>query len=127
MNLLKIPKDSFKPLKNPNKLLIISLATIIISNCITIFGINSLELKDKIILCLVVVALILIIDIVVLYTRYYKYFYQSEYLNKVYNLIDINVETINETFEKLTLETSDIKKNVYETNKDIEQLKSKIL
>lgn len=127
MNLLNIPKESFKTLKSPNKLLITSLVTIIISNCITIFGINSLELKDKIILCLAIVVLILIIDIVVLYTQYYKYFYQSEYLNKVYSLIDSNVEAINNAFEKLSIESSDIRKSVNETNKDIELLKSKIL
>ena len=127
MNLLNIPKESFKTLKSPNKLLIISLVTIIISNCITIFGINSLELKDKIILCLAIVVLILIIDIVVLYTQYYNYFYQSEYLNKVYSLIDSNVEAINNAFEKLSIESSDIRKSVNETNKDIELLKSKIL
>lgn len=126
MNLLNIPKESFKTLKSPNKLLIISLITIIVSNCITIFGIDSLEAKDKIILSLAIIILVLIVDIVVLYTQYYRYFYQSEYLNKVYNLIDTNVEAINKALEKLSIENSDIRKSVEETNKDIELLKSKI-
>lgn len=87
MNQFKIPKETFNSLKKPNKLLIISLLTIIISNCITIFGFKLLDIKTKIIISLSIFSLVLLIDVVILYTQYYMFYYQTEYFNKIYHLI----------------------------------------
>lgn len=126
MNKFQIPKESFNNLKKPNKLLIMSFLTIIVANCISVFGFSFLDFKVKIILSLSIISLVLIIDIIVLYTEYYKYYYQTEYLNKVYNLIDINIENIEESIAKLEEESTEIKESVQNNNNDIEFIKSKI-
>ena len=118
MNQFKIPKETFNSLKKPNKLLIISLLTIIISNCITIFGFKLLDIKIKIIISLAI--------FVILYTQYYMFYYQTEYFNKIYRLIDLNVENLDQTLLSLEKESTEIRDSVNENNKEIEMLKSKI-
>ena len=124
MNQFKIPKETFNSLKKPNKLLIISLLTIIISNCITIFGFKLLDIK--IIISLAIFSLVLLIDVVILYTQYYMFYYQTEYFNKIYRLIDLNVENLDQTLLSLEKESTEIRDSVNENNKEIEMLKSKI-
>ena len=124
MNQFKIPKETFNSLKKPNKLLIISLLTIIISNCITIFGFKLLDIKIKI--SLAIFSLVLLIDVVILYTQYYMFYYQTEYFNKIYRLIDLNVENLDQTLLSLEKESTEIRDSVNENNKEIEMLKSKI-
>lgn len=126
MSKFQIPKKSFSNLKKPNKLLIISFLTIIVANCISIFGFSFLDLKIKIILSLSIISLVLAIDVIVLYTEYYKYYYQTEYLNKVYHLIDINTDNIEKSIAKLKEESTEIKKSVQDNNNAIEFIKSKI-
>lgn len=125
MNQFKIPKETFNSLKKPNKLLIISLLTII-SNCITIFGFKLLDIKIKIIISLAIFSLVLLIDVVILYTQYYMFYYQTEYFNKIYRLIDLNVENLDQTLLSLEKESTEIRDSVNENNKEIEMLKSKI-
>lgn len=127
MNKFQIPKESFNNLKKPNKLLLISFLTVLITSCVTIFGFNSLDLKFKLILFLSIFSLILIIDVIVLYVQYYMYYYQTEYLNKVYSLIDININNLSESISKLKDESIEVKNSVAENNKDIQSLKAKIL
>lgn len=126
MSQFKIPKETFNSLKKPNKLLIISLLTIIISNCITIFGFKLLDIKTKIIISLAIFSLVLLIDVVILYTQYYMFYYQTEYFNKIYRLIDLNVENLDQTLLSLEKESTEIRDSVNENNKEIEMLKSKI-
>ena len=126
MNNFHIPKESFTELEKPNKLLLISFFTIIIANCITIFGLNFLDFKIKIILSLSIISIILVIDVVALYTQYYKYYYQTEYFNRVYHLIDINVENIDKSITKLKEESIEIRNSVQMNYNNIEYLKSKI-
>lgn len=126
MNQFKIPKETFNSLKKPNKLLIISLLTIIISNCITILGFKLLDIKIKIIISLAIFSLVLLIDVVILYTQYYMFYYQTEYFNKIYRLIDLNVENLDQTLLSLEKESTEIRDSVNENNKEIEMLKSKI-
>lgn len=126
MNQFKIPKETFNSLKKPNKLLIISLLTIIISNCITIFSFKLLDIKIKIIISLAIFSLVLLIDVVILYTQYYMFYYQTEYFNKIYRLIDLNVENLDQTLLSLEKESTEIRDSVNENNKEIEMLKSKI-
>lgn len=126
MSQFKIPKETFNSLKKPNKLLIISLLTIIISNCITIFAFKLLDIKTKIIISLAIFSLVLLIDVVILYTQYYMFYYQTEYFNKIYRLIDLNVENLDQTLLSLEKESTEIRDSVNENNKEIEMLKSKI-
>jgi len=126
MQTLKIPKESFVTLKKPNKSLIISFLAIIIANCITVFGFNFLDLKTKIIISLIIFSLILLIDVIVLYTQYYMFYYQAEYLNKVYQLIDINVDNLGQSISDLKTENTEIRNSVNINNEKIEMLKSKI-
>lgn len=126
MQTLKIPKESFVALKKPNKSLIISFLTIIIANCITVFGFNYLDLKTKIIISLIIVSLVLLVDVIVLYTQYYMFYYQTEYLNKVYQLIDINVDNLGQSISDLRAENNEIRDSVNNNNENIKILKSKI-
>lgn len=126
MQTLKIPKESFVTLKKPNKSLIISFLAIIIANCITVFGFNFLDLKTKIIISLIIFSLILLIDVIVLYTQYYMFYYHAEYLNKVYQLIDINVDNLGQSISDLKTENTEIRNSVNINNEKIEMLKSKI-
>ena len=125
MSNLKIPKDALTSLKKPNKLLILSLLTVIVANCMTIFGFNTLDLKIKIIICLSIFSFVLLIDVIVLYSQYYMYYYQTEYLNKIYNLVDINVDNIEKSIIKLQKESSEIRNSIKQNDNDIEFLKSK--
>lgn len=125
--MLKIPKDSLVNLKSPNKLLIFSFLTIIIGNCITIFGLSNLDLKLKLIICLSVVSFVLLIDVIVLYTEYYKFYYQAKYLNKIYSIIDNNLDESTQKLKDLETENIELRNDIISNAEDIAKLKSKFL
>jgi hypothetical protein len=54
------------------------------------------------------------------------FYYQTEYFNKIYRLIDLNVENLDQTLLSLEKESTEIRDSVNENNKEIEMLKSKI-
>lgn len=126
MKLIEIPKENYESPQKPDKLFIVSLVTVIIVNCIAIFGLNSLDLKTKIIISLSTISFVCFIDIIVLYTQYYKYYYQSKYFNLIQSLIGFNLKNISEDIENIRKESSELRDSIDSNNAEIKNLKRKI-
>ena len=87
---------------------------------------EAIVVGSTVVFSLIIFSLILLIDVIVLYTQYYMFYYQAEYLNKVYQLIDINVDNLGQSISDLKTENTEIRNSVNINNEKIEMLKSKI-
>lgn len=125
--MINISNDSFKTLKKPNKLISISLFITIIINLATYLTLDFLDLKTRIIIMLSVVCIALIVDVITLYVQYYIYYYQIEYLNKVYNLINENLERLDKNLSTMEQQAINLKQDISKNNEAIKLLQSKIV
>lgn len=125
--MINVSNDSFKTLKKPNKLISISLFITIIINLATYLTLDFLDLKTRIIIMLSVVCIALIVDVITLYVQYYIYYYQIEYLNKVYNLINENLERLDKNLSTMEQQAINLKQDISKNNEAIKLLQSKIV
>lgn len=125
--MINVSNDSFKTLNKPNKLISISLFITIIINLATYLTLDFLDLKTRIIIMLSVVCIALIVDIITLYVQYYIYYYQIEYLNKVYNLINENLERLDKNLSTMEQQAINLKQDISKNNEAIKLLQSKIV
>ena len=111
-------KDKFysNTLKYPNRILIFSIITAIISCIISILALQF-SLKTKIIIALSIIVVILFFDVITLYIKQYEYYYEANYLNKIYSLIDINLnnlfnelDTLKNNLDNTKIEISNLQK-----------------
>lgn len=122
-----ISNEAFKSLKKPNRLIGISLFVTIIVNIATYLTLDFLDLKTRIIIMLSVACFALIVDVVTLYIQYFIYYYQTEYFNKVYTLINQNIEKISESVSALEQLSINLKQDISKNNEAIKLLQSKIV
>ena len=111
-------KDKFysNTLKYPNRILLFSIITAIISCIISILALQF-SLKTKIIIALSIIVVILFFDVITLYIKQYEYYYEANYLNKIYSLIDINLnnlfnelDTLKNNLDNTKIEISNLQK-----------------
>lgn len=125
--MLDVSDKSLKSLKKPNKLICISLFVAIVVNLTTYLTLDFLDLKTRIIIMLSVVCVALIVDVITLYVQYYIYYYQSEYLNKVYSLINENIAKIDKNLSGVEQKAINIQQDISKNNEAIKILQSKIV
>lgn len=125
--MINVSNDSFKTLKKPNKLISISLFITIIVNLATYLTLDFLDLKTRIIIMLSVVCIALIVDVITLYVQYYIYYYQIRYLNKVYNLINENIEKLDKNLSTIEQQAINLKQDISKNNEAIKLLQSRIV
>lgn len=121
-----IPSESFKSLKKPNKLILFSFLITLILNITAFFGLDFLDLNVRIIIMLSVIIVVLLVDIISLYIQYFVYYYQTEYLNKIYSLINENIDRIDKSIEKLAQQNIDLKERISKNDQNIKSLQNKL-
>ena len=125
MSSIQLPKDTFKDIQKPDCLLIISFLVILIGNLVSILAL-TIDLKLKVIFCLCIISFVFLVDIVVLYTQYFKFHYQFTYYNKIYSILDSNMDSIGEKFEKLNIESTNLKQESEKLKSEISNIKAEI-
>ena len=80
----------------------------IISYSISIFGLNSLDIYKKIIICLSVTSIILLIDVIILFIRERELYFYSCFLKQYYDDINIRLGNTEQKLKDLNSRLNDV-------------------